>query len=109
MTRYIIILLILFSCGKNEKIAKKQIAKSKDPIIEVKKAVINKEKIKVDKNLVLGKFNYKKDSNFIKVSSKYSTKSIYVNKEAYKAFKEASDELTELGHIMTAKELFEEM
>ena len=86
MIRYIFIILILFSCENNEKIAKKQIAKSKDTIIEIKKTVISKKKIKIDKNLVLGKFNYKKDSNFIKVSSKYSPKSIYLNKEVYMSF-----------------------
>jgi len=41
---------------------------------------------KIEKNILLGKFDYKKDSNFSIVSSKYSSKTIYLRKEVLLKF-----------------------
>ena len=41
---------------------------------------------KIEKNILLGKFDYKKDSNFSIVSSKYSSKIIYLRKEVLQKF-----------------------
>jgi LAS superfamily LD-carboxypeptidase LdcB len=41
---------------------------------------------KIEKNILLGKFDYKKDSNFSIVSSKYSSKTIYLRKEVLQKF-----------------------
>ena len=41
---------------------------------------------KIDKNILLGKFDYKKDTNFSVVSSKYSSKTIYLRKEVLLKF-----------------------
>lgn len=50
-------------------------------------SAIENNTVSISKNLVLGKFDFKKDSNFIKISSTHSSKSIYLNKEVYEAFK----------------------
>ncbi|MDG1689624.1 MAG: M15 family metallopeptidase [Flavobacteriales bacterium] len=41
---------------------------------------------KIEKNILLGKFDYKKDSNFSIVSSKYSSKTIYLRNEVLLKF-----------------------
>lgn len=41
----------------------------------------------INNNFVLGKFNYRNDTTFVKIDSEHSTKSIYLNKEVYTAFK----------------------
>lgn len=41
---------------------------------------------KIDKNILLGKFDYKKDTNFSVVSSKYSSKTIYLRNEVLLKF-----------------------
>ena len=45
------------------------------------KAVKTSNFEKIEKNILLGKFDYKKDSNFSIVSSKYSSKTIYLRNE----------------------------
>jgi LAS superfamily LD-carboxypeptidase LdcB len=51
-----------------------------------KKTVKPKNFEKIEKNILLGKFDYKKDSNFSIVSSKYSSKTIYLRKEVLLKF-----------------------
>jgi LAS superfamily LD-carboxypeptidase LdcB len=51
-----------------------------------KKTVKPKNFEKIEKNILLGKFDYKKDSNFSIVSSKYSSKTIYLRKEVLQKF-----------------------
>ena len=87
--RYFLIALclIIFSC-KEDKSVKEPSDKLK-PIIS--KAPIKKSKeivevINIDKNFVLGKFNYRKDTSFVKIDAIHSSKTIYLQKEAYKAF-----------------------
>lgn len=46
---------------------------------------------KIEKNILLGKFDYKKDSNFSIVSSKYSSKTIYLRKEVLQKFDQMYD------------------
>ncbi|MDA7705962.1 M15 family metallopeptidase [Flavobacteriaceae bacterium] len=73
--------LLLFTCKKEaskEKTATKVIVKN-----ELK----TKSGYSYDKDFVLGKFNYKTDTTFIKISSKHSSKPIYLKKEVYSAFK----------------------
>jgi len=52
----------------------------------ITKAVKPKNFEKIEKNILLGKFDYKKDSNFSIVSSKYSSKTIYLRKEVLQKF-----------------------
>jgi len=52
----------------------------------ISKAVKPKNFEKIEKNILLGKFDYKKDSNFSIVSSKYSSKTIYLRKEVLQKF-----------------------
>ena len=51
-----------------------------------KKTVKPKNFEKIEKNILLGKFDYKKDSNFSIVSSKYSSKTIYLRNEVLLKF-----------------------
>ena len=53
-----------------------------------KKTVKPKNFEKIEKNILLGKFDYKKDSNFSIVSSKYSSKTIYLRNEVLIKFDE---------------------
>ena len=46
---------------------------------------------KIEKNILLGKFDYKKDSNFSIVSSRYSSKTIYLRKEVLQKFDQMYD------------------
>ena len=46
---------------------------------------------KIEKNILLGKFDYKKDSNFSIVSSKYSSKTIYLRNEVLQKFDQMYD------------------
>ena len=39
-----------------------------------------------DSNFILGKFDYKKDTTFIKVDKIHASKTLYINKEAYRSF-----------------------
>ncbi len=50
------------------------------------------------KDFVLGRFNYKNHPNFTEVASAHSNKSIYLNKDVYKAFIEMY-ELAKTEHI----------
>ncbi|WP_252723202.1 M15 family metallopeptidase [Pseudotamlana agarivorans] len=62
--------------------------------VTILKAEVPKEEVIVeptynyDKDFILGKFDYKKDSTFIKIDALHSSKTIYLNKEVYLAFKE---------------------
>lgn len=49
------------------------------------------DSLNITKGFVLGKFNYKTDSTFTKVDAKHSTKEIYLNTRAYKAFLEMTE------------------
>ena len=51
-----------------------------------KKTVKPKNFEKIEKNILLGKFDYKKDCNFSIVSSKYSSKTIYLRNEVLLKF-----------------------
>ncbi len=53
--------------------------------IKINSAEANKEQI-LDKNFILGKFNYTESSNFEKLKSIHSSKTIYLNSQAYSAF-----------------------
>ena len=55
------------------------------------KPVKSKNFEKIEKNILLGKFDYKKDSNFSVVSSKYSSKTIYLRKEVLQKFDQMYD------------------
>ena len=57
----------------------------------ITKAVKPKNFEKIEKNILLGKFDYKKDSNFSIVSSKYSSKTIYLRKEVLQKFDQMYD------------------
>ncbi len=90
---FLIFSIILFSCKKDitkEKITKDEAVKviQEDLAPEVKTTTIVKANYNLNKDLILGKFNYKKDTNFVKVDAKHSTKSLYLNKQVYSAFKE---------------------
>lgn len=43
--------------------------------------------IPITKNFLLGKFNYRNHSHFTKVNAVHASKTLYLNKEAYSAFK----------------------
>jgi len=98
----LIISIIIISCKENikkEEIVKsepvKVIEKEPEPKIEVKKTI--KPTYNFGKNLVLGKFNYKKDTSFVKVDTKHSTKSLFLNKEVYSAFKKMYEDAKQSG------------
>jgi len=75
--------LLIVSCNQNDnKLVTTEIIKKAIDSIEPNNIL----QLKISKEFVLGKFNYKKDSTFIKVSSDYSTKEIYLNKQVYNAF-----------------------
>jgi LAS superfamily LD-carboxypeptidase LdcB len=64
------------------------------PVLEqaaIKTNVVEKQVKMIDSTLtidfVLGKFNYQNHDNFIKVSDHHSSKTLYLNKECYAAFK----------------------
>jgi LAS superfamily LD-carboxypeptidase LdcB len=82
-TTLICILLLFVSC-------KKETSKEVTTVKEVipKNEIIAKPTYNYNKDFVLGKFNYRNDRTFIKISSNHSSKSIYLNKEVYFAFKE---------------------
>lgn len=91
-------LFILFISCKGNVSEDKAIVKNKELIEEkvlVNEAIQKAEPIStpiiqdlpLNKNFILGKFSYKKDTSFTKVASIHSTKSLYLNKEVYKAFK----------------------
>ena len=81
-------LLFIFSCNTNDKrIVKTETIKTDlDSIRPVEKAQIN-----ITKSFVLGKFDYKKDTALVKVSSRQSTKVIYLQNEVYRTFTEMAD------------------
>ena len=81
---FIMILCILHSC-KDEKqpvLVDKQIVKT--IVKEIPKKKIDSM---ITKDFVLGKFNYTKHDAFEKVSASHSSKTIYLNKNCYEAFK----------------------
>ena len=95
--------VFLFSCNsENESISLAKAVQSQelktfdnhDKLVEtapnsdsaISKAVKPKNFEKIEKNILLGKFDYKKDSNFSIVSSKYSSKTIYLRKEVLQKF-----------------------
>lgn len=53
---------------------------------------ILKIKNSLSKDFILGKFDYQKDTNFVKVSPQHSSKTIYLNKKVYEAFKKMHNE-----------------
>jgi LAS superfamily LD-carboxypeptidase LdcB len=100
--------VFLFSCNsENESISLAKAVQSQelktfdnhDKLVEtapnsdstITKAVKSKNFEKIEKNILLGKFNYKKDSNFSIVSSKYSSKTIYLRKEVLQKFDQMYD------------------
>jgi LAS superfamily LD-carboxypeptidase LdcB len=100
--------VFLFSCNsENESISLAKAVQSQelktfdnhDKLVEtapnsdstITKAVKPKNFEKIEKNILLGKFDYKKDSNFNIVSSKYSSKTIYLRKEVLQKFDQMYD------------------
>jgi LAS superfamily LD-carboxypeptidase LdcB len=100
--------VFLFSCNsENESISLAKAVQSQelktfdnhDKLVEtapnsdstITKAVKSKNFEKIEKNILLGKFDYKKDSNFSIVSSKYSSKTIYLRKEVLQKFDQMYD------------------
>jgi len=100
--------VFLFSCNsENESITLAKAVQSQelktfdnhDKLVEtapnsdstITKAVKPKNFEKIEKNILLGKFDYKKDSNFSIVSSKYSSKTIYLRKEVLQKFDQMYD------------------
>lgn len=89
---FLIFSIILCSCKeeiKKEKTTKDEPIKviQEDLVLEDETTSIIKPNYNLNKDLILGKFNYKKDTNFVKVDTKHSTKSLYLNKQVYNAFK----------------------
>lgn len=90
---FIFIVVILYSCN-NKKEAKhvgtNTIAETTDTSNISKetdiKTSIPQPKVTITKALVLGKFNFTKDTSFVEVAAKHSSKSLYLNKQAYAAF-----------------------
>ena len=87
--RYFLILLclVIFSCKKDQHT--KESSKKVNPIISkytIKKSKGIIEFIEIDKDFVLGKFDYRKDTSFVKVIVIHASKTIYLQKEVYKAF-----------------------
>lgn len=106
MIRLIVVclfVLVLNSC-------KKEIPRLKTDIKESEKLI--KSKFNYSKDFVLGKFNYKRDTGFVKVDPKYSSKSIYLNREVYEAFKRmynsAKEEGVELNIISGTRSFYEQ-
>lgn len=83
-TILICILLVLFVSCKNKTLKENTTTKEVIP----KNSLNVKPIYRYNKDFVLGKFNYRNDSTFIKISSNHSSKSIYLNKTVYAAFKE---------------------
>ena len=100
--------VFLFSCNsENESISLAKAVQSQelktfdnhDKLVEtapnsdsiITKHVKPKNFEKIEKNILLGKFDYKKDSNFSIVSSKYSSKTIYLRKEVLQKFDQMYD------------------
>ena len=100
--------VFLFSCNsENESISLAKAVQSQelktfdnhDKLVEtaqnsdsiITKPVKPKNFEKIEKNILLGKFDYKKDSNFSIVSSKYSSKTIYLRKEVLQKFDQMYD------------------
>ena len=100
--------VFLFSCNsENESISLAKAVQSQeletfdnnDKLVEtalnsdstITKTVKLKNFEKIEKNILLGKFDYKKDSNFSIVSSKYSSKTIYLRKEVLQKFDQMYD------------------
>ena len=100
--------VFLFSCNsENESVSLAKAVQSQelktfdnhDKLVEtapnsdstITKAVKPKNFEKIEKNILLGKFDYKKDSNFSIVSSKYSSKTIYLRKEVLQKFDQMYD------------------
>ena len=81
-------MLFIFSCDTNDRrmVKTKTIKTDLDSIKPVKKAYTN-----ITKTFVLGKFDYKSDTAFVKISSIPSSKVIYLQNEAYKAFVDMAD------------------
>lgn len=52
----------------------------------------SKKPTQIDKNFVLGKFNYEKNELFVLVEAQHSSKTTYLNKDVYNAFKRMFDE-----------------
>jgi LAS superfamily LD-carboxypeptidase LdcB len=78
------VLLVFFVSCKKE--ISKKTAKPKEAITQ--NEIIIKPFYNYTKDFVLGKFNYKNNSSFVKISTNHSSKTIYLNKEVYDAFKE---------------------
>ena len=53
----------------------------------IKEIPKKKTDLMITKDFVLGKFNYTKHDAFEKVSASHSSKTIYLNKNCYEAFK----------------------
>lgn len=83
---FLLLISFLTFCTENPKINNKKSnnfvsSKNKDS------TKIITTNLTINKNFVLGKFNYKVDTTFVKVSTKHSSKSIYLKNETYAAFK----------------------
>ncbi len=80
-------LVLILCCKEHKQVEKPKVKNSlqtktnSDPV--VKKLSFPKY---LNKVFVLGKFDYKKHEEFEKVGSIYASKTMYLNKEAYKAF-----------------------
>ena len=91
------IILVLLSCNANDKkISSTEIDTAKiDTLKTIKTPIKN-----INKALVLGKFDYKTDSTFTKVNPEHSAKTIYLNKEVYKAFLDMNEAAKQNGIIL---------
>ena len=65
-------------------------ADTQEKALQVRQKLIY-SKSEVSMNRLLGKFDYRKDSDFIAVESKYCSKPMYLQKEAFQKYKEMHD------------------
>lgn len=78
---YFILIVVLFSCNGQKE--------NRTTIIEtheVTETDTDIEKDTIAKDFLLGKFDYKSHTDFVKVDSRYSSKTIFIQKEVYQAF-----------------------
>lgn len=95
MLRKTLICTLLIFSTSCKKETSKEIITIKETIPE--NEIIIKPTYSYNKDFVLGKFNYRNDSTFIKISPNHSSKSIYLNKEVYSAFKKMHNSAKEDG------------
>ena len=81
---YFFLLLLIISCSKKPEKDKVEVTKQN---IQVTDSIAKSPVYNFNKNFVLGKFDYKKDSLFVKVDAKHSSKTLFLQKETYEAFK----------------------